>query len=280
MVTNPVKRETQPFVLPVWPGDAPGSENWTWHEVDEFVPAPFNLQLVRNVTRPTLTAFLPDPAEASGAAVIICPGGAHHVLAFRHEGLQVAEWLCKRGVAAFVLKYRLIHTPDAVEDYLDYMNREMQSDDNLPKLARIHGPLACADGQQAVRLVRRRAAEWNLSPDRIGIMGFSAGGHVTAEVAQRHDAESRPNFAAPIYGALWEDLVVPADAPPLFMALANDDDITVEPSLRLHSAWRQAGHPVEIHIYANGGHGFGMNHTGNPSDGWIERFYDWLQTLG
>ena len=111
-------------------------------------------------------------------------------------------------------------------------------------------------------------------------MGFSAGGRVTAGVALEHDAQSRPDFAAPIYGALWEDITVPADAPPLFMALANDDELAVEPGLALYSAWRAAGHPVELHIYAQGGHGFGMRKQGLPADHWIDRFGEWLQVQG
>src|SRR5205814_3636697 len=120
------------------------------------------------------------------------------------------------------------------------------------------------------------AAAWGLQDGRIGIMGFSAGGHLSVGVVLAADAGSRPDFVAPIYGALWEDAVVPADAPPLFTALASDDRIAVEPCVALYSAWHAAGRPAEIHIYAKGGHGFGMVRQGLPSDGWIERFGEWL----
>jgi acetyl esterase/lipase len=121
-----------------------------------------------------------------------------------------------------------------------------------------------------------------LAPDQIGIMGFSAGGRVTAGVALEHDVDSRPNFAAPIYSALWEDLAlaVHADAPPLFIALANDDELAVKPNVALCSAWRAAGHPVELHIYTQGGHGFGMRKRGLPVDHWIDRFGEWLAVQG
>src|SRR6266702_606686 len=132
----------------------------------------------------------------------------------------------------------------------------------MRELTRQIGPLAIAGGQQAMKVVRQPASQWGLAPARIGMIGFSAGGRVTVGVALEHDAESRPNFAAPIYGALWEDLAVPADAPPLFIALANDDELAVDPGIALYCAWRAAGHPVELHIYAQGGHGFGMRKQG------------------
>ena len=110
-------------------------------------------------------------------------------------------------------------------------------------------------------------------------MGFSAGGHVAAYVALSDDAGSRPDFAGVIYGALVKNIEVPPDAPPLFIALTNNDEIAVDPSLELYSAWRRSGHPVEMHIYAKGDHGFGMNKLGLPSDGWVDRFWDWLRCL-
>lgn len=140
-------------------------------------------------------------------------------------------------------------------------------------------PLAIADGLQAMRVVRGRAAEWGLNPGRIGIMGFSAGGVVTTGVASSYDADSRPDFAAPIYPAPWGDGSVPADAPPLFLAMAADDAMAVGASLPLFSAWRAAGRSAELHIYASGGHGFGMLPKGIPADGWIDRFGEWLQSV-
>jgi acetyl esterase/lipase len=137
--------------------------------------------------------------------------------------------------------------------------------------------LAVADGLRALQVVRQRSAEWGIHTDRIGIMGFSAGGYVAACAALNYDATNRPDFAVVIYGALVKDIQVPSDVPPLFMALTSSDEVAVTPSLDLYSAWRQAGRPVELHIYAHGDHGFGMNRQDLPSDGWIDRFWEWLQ---
>jgi acetyl esterase/lipase len=270
----------QPKVIPLWPNGAPGSEDWPQQEQETVLPPPDSIKVVRNVTEPTLTAFLPTPSVATGTAAIVCPGGAFHLLAIDHEGIDVARWLNARGVAAFVLKYRLVQTAVRDEDFLKQMQTSELDHNKMRAVTRQVGPLAIADGQQAVKVVRQHASQWGLAPDRIGIMGFSAGGRVTLGVALEHDAESRPNFAAPIYGALWEDITVPADAPPLFIALANDDELAVDPSVALYSAWRTAGHPVELHIYAQGGHGFGMRKQGLPADHWIDRFGEWLQVQG
>jgi len=140
-------------------------------------------------------------------------------------------------------------------------------------------PLAVADGRQAVKVVRERANEWGIRSDRIGMMGFSAGGYVTGRVALDHNADSRPDYAAVIYGAMFKDVVVPDDAPPLFMALTNNDEVAVEPSLQLYSAWRRSELPVELHIYAQGDHGFGMIKQGLPVNGWADLFWVWLQHL-
>lgn len=236
---------------------------------------------VRNVTRPGLIPYLPDPQEANGIAMIICPGGAFHGLAIYHEGHDVARWLQARGVAAFVLKYRTVRTPDSAEVYAEQMKglRALpfeESEKHLEAATRTIKPIAIADGLQAIRLVRERAQEFGIEPQRIGIMGFSAGGYVAAYAALHDEPSSRPDFAAVIYGAVIKNVIVPRDAPPLFMALTTSDEVAVEPSLELYTAWRRCGYPVEMHIYAAGNHGFGMNKTGLPVDGWIDRFWDWL----
>ena len=270
----------RPQILPIWPGDAPGSVDWNYAEKEWYNPAPDHLRFIRNVTRPTLTAFFPDPARANGTAVIVCPGGGHHFLNIDEEGLDVARWLSGRGIAAFVLKYRLVRTPESDEAFTELVGKMVTEVGTLIDAMRAHGPLAIADGQQAVRVVRSRARQWGLSPDRIGIMGFSAGGHVAGGVALQHDADSRPNFAAPIYGALWDDIVVPPDAPPLFIAVANNDSVAVDPCLRLYTAWKDARIPAELHVYSTGGHGFSTRTQGLPVDSWIERFGDWLRVQG
>ena len=270
----------QPEVIPLWPNGAPGSEDWTQQEQETFAPPPISFRTVRNVTQPTLTAFLPHPTVATGTAVVICPGGAFHSLAIDHEGMDVARWLSTRGVAAFVLKYRLLPTEVSDEDFQRRVEETLLGLNKMREVTRQIGPLAIADGQQAMKVVRQRASKWRIDPNRIGIMGFSAGGRVTIGVVLEHDVESRPNFAASIYGALWEDLAVPAGAPPLFIALANDDELAVDPGVALYCAWRAAGQSVELHIYAQGGHGFGMRKQGLPADHWIDRFGAWLQVQG
>ena len=261
----------EPKVIPLWPGEAPGSEGWTQQE-EEIVGPADTLRRVRNVTRPTLTVYLPDPAAANGTAVIVCPGGGFRILSIEHEGRDTARWLNSLGVTAFMLKYRLMRTGDAGEKVPAEMAARRKA----------LTPLAVADGQQAVRLVRAHAAEWGVNPDRVGIMGFSAGGYVAAAVAPQHDAGSRPAFAAPIYPATPEDVTAPADAPPLFLAHA-DDDKSVPPinhSIRLYAAWKKAQAPAELHIYARGGHGFGMQKRGLPIDGWTDRLREWLDAQG
>jgi len=237
---------------------------------------------VRNVTRPALIPYLADPLVANGTAMIVCPGGAFHGLAIYHEGYDVARWLQDRGVTAFVLKYRVVRTPDSREEFARHIAEVRslpfaENEKRIEEATREVRPMAVADGLQAVRLVRGRASEWGVRADRIGMMGFSAGGYVTSCVSLDHDAGSRPDYAGVIYGAILRDTAVPADAPPLFMALSSNDEVAVQPSLQLYSAWRRSGHPAEMHIYAHGEHGFGANKYGLPVDGWIDRFWEWLR---
>jgi acetyl esterase/lipase len=257
----------EPLVIPLYPGPAPGSESWTQQQVETIGPDD-TVRRIRNVTKPLLFAYLPEKALANGTAVVICPGGGFRHLAIDVEGHDVARYLNSIGVAAFVLQYRLMPSGDAAEN------------DAAVKAERRKQiiPMATADGRQALSIVRARAAEFGVAPDRIGIMGFSAGGYVAAAVALQHDAASRPNFAAPIYGAMPDDVTPPADAGPLFIAHA-DDDKTVNPvntSIRMYTAWKKAGLSAEMHIYAEGGHGFGMRRKEMEVGTWNERFRDWL----
>jgi acetyl esterase/lipase len=270
----------QPPIIPLWPDGAPGSEGWAQQEQETLAPPPIDIRVVLNVTQPTLTAFLPDRAAAPGAAVIVCPGGAFHFLAIEHEGTQVARWLNARGVAAFVLRYRLIETPVDEGILSQQMHQNLTDRDRFGQLMQGLRPLIIADGLQAVKLVRRRAAEWGVASDRVGILGFSAGGYVTTGVALEYDADSRPDFAAPIYSSPYEGISVPADAPPLFIAVAHDDAFAASASVPLYSAWSTAGRSAELHIYSKGGHGFGMRKQGLPADHWIDHFGDWLQVQG
>ena len=268
-------------VIPLYKGVAPGSENAKQQEV-EFTNAD-KQRRIRNVTQPTLTAFLPERGKASGAAIVIAPGGGFMHLAIEKEGNDVARWLQARGVAAFVLKYRLMNT-GTVQEYQQRVAGTARSSpaasttDSSERQTVIAQSMA--DGRQAIKLVRQRAAEWGIAADRIGLMGFSAGGILTMGVVMEHDADSRPNFAAPIYGGSTNGLPVTADAPPLFIAVADDDQMFSGSSAKLYLEWKAAKRPAELHIYAKGGHGFGLTNRGWPVDSWIDRFGDWLNTQG
>lgn len=261
----------EPKVIPLYSGAAPGSENRNYEETSAVGPKDTVLR-VGNITHPTLTTYLPEAGSSNGIAVIICPGGGFRYLAINSEGTELATWLNSLGVTAFVLKYRVMRTGDAdANDPAKMAERRKQVI-----------PMAIADGQQSVRLVRSRAAEWGINPDRIVILGFSAGGYVAAGVALRHDAESRPNYVAPIYPGTPDDVTAPTDAPPMFIVQA-DDDKTVPPidhSIRLYQAWKKAGISAELHIYSRGGHGFGMRKHNLPADTWPDRFRDWLDVQG
>ena len=281
----------QQQVIPIWPGAAPGSETWTQkEETTTLPPMAAGGPLIRNVTQPTLTIFLPDPALANGTAVIVCPGGGFHFLSWESEGTEVAKWLGAHGIAAFVLKYRLVDTGPTQDDFRKAVwalfrppssGTRPPGSGELPESMRKILPLAVADGRQAMKVVRQHASQWGIAPDRIGIMGFSAGGMVTMGLVMEHGADSRPNFAGPIYGAgLAEGSAAPAEVTPLFILCATDDPIAATGSVATYTKWKAAGYPVELHMYSKGGHGFGMNKQGLPTDHWIERFGDWLEAQG
>ena len=262
-------------VIPLYSGAAPGTEDWKQEEKEYFSPS-VGGKVVTNVTQPRLTAYLPEESAATGTAVIIAPGGGFHILSIDSEGVEVAKWLQERGVAAFVLRYRLFPTGD---DGVKELGAKFA---NLKKLFDDMGsvaPFAGADGLAAVRHVRENAKKYGVAPDKIGFMGFSAGGAVTMHVATKYDKASRPDFVAPIYagGSQFEDARVPADAPPIFVLAATDDPLGLaDDSVMIYSKWLAAGKPAELHIYSRGGHGFGMKSQNLPSDAWIDRFGEWL----
>ena len=266
-------------VIRLYEGPAKGSESWKQPE-REFFSSTWNTQVVTNVTQPTLIAYLPEAGTASGTAVVICPGGGFHALSINSEGIDVAKWLAARGVTAFVLKYRLFPTgEDGTKEFMAKLGNPQQLDEVNATVV----PLAVADGMAAVSYVRKHAAEFGVSPTRIGLMGFSAGGTVTAAVAFGYAAENRPDFLAPVYAYLGavKESPVPPDAPPMFIAAASDDQLGLAPdSLRLYGKWLAAKKPVELHLYSKGGHGFGMRKQNLPADHWIERFGDWLYVQG
>jgi acetyl esterase/lipase len=252
-------------VVNVWPGAAPGSESWTRKErTIEGTPVG---TVVMNVVTPTLTAYLPAPGRATGTGVVIAPGGYFVALAVSQEGSDVARWLQERGVAAFVLKYRI------VEKRGEGIPAGMDMD--------TAGRYGIADGIQALRVVRRHAAEWGVAPDRVGLLGFSAGAMVASGALLQPDSAARPSFAAMIYGGPFGVMpAIPAKLPPLFLAWAQDDAVALGPVVRFYDALKSAGHRPETHIFASGGHGFGMRRQGTSSDHWIDAFYYWLEAQG
>jgi acetyl esterase/lipase len=206
---------------------------------------------ISNVTRPTLTAFLaPQP---NGTAVIIAPGGGFRHLAIDKEGNDVAKWLNAFGVSAFVLKYRAGSDPD----------REVVLQRSM------------ADYAAALAVLRARAVEWKVNPQRLVLMGFSAGGAIALRAAVG-PAELRPNFVAPIYAGGAGELTIPADAPPAFFAAANDDPLTQTGTIPAYLGWTKAKRPATVHIFENGGHGFGIRKIHRASDVWPDRFREWL----
>jgi acetyl esterase/lipase len=272
-------RAQQP-VISLYPGPAPGSENWNWKE-KEGRDHQFNTRMVYNVTQPTLTVFLPDSAVANGTGVLICPGGAFQILAIDHEGFDVARWLNNKGIAAFVLKYRLNQslTDDPVKEILVKLsNPDKFNEDIKPIVA-----MDMADGQAAIHYIRNHASEFHLSPRKIGIMGFSAGGTVAAGIGFNDSLEDRPDFLAPIYPYVgsFPRTSIPRNAPPLFTAAAADDQLGLDKhSVKLYTDWTNSRHIAELHLYSKGGHGFGMRKQNLPCDAWIQRFYEWLGQQG
>jgi len=270
--------EGQQKVIQLYSGVAPGSGQWTYNE-QEYKPGTRDA-LVYNVSHPTLTVYPVDPSKATGTAVIVCPGGGFYILAIAHEGTDVAHWLNEKGVTVFILKYRLGQslTDNPGQELSDNMKKSDFSEKITPVI-----PLCIADGRAAIQYVREHAAEYGINPQKIGVMGFSAGGTVAASTAFNYTPENRPDFVAPIYAFMPPSLqgTVAADAPPLFVAAATDDGLGLAPhSVDLYSKWLAAKKPAEIHIYEKGGHGFGMHHQNIPTDTWIDRFGDWLGLLG
>lgn len=260
-------------VVRLYEGPAPGSENWKNPERADTIPGT-DMVFISNVTTPTLTIY--KAKRPNGTAVIVCPGGAFRGLAIQHEGIDVARWLNAKGITALVLKYRLVNAPP---DFDPQFMQDMQTGNSarIDSINMPYVPLAVADGREAVRYTRRHAAELGIEPDRIGMIGFSAGGTLIASVAQTYDRESRPDFVAPIYAYTPAILgaAVPQSAPPMFLALAGDDPIA-HGNPDLYKKWRDAGRKAEIHVYNSGGHGFGLRKQGLPSDSWIIDFEAWL----
>jgi acetyl esterase/lipase len=274
------------LVLPVWPGKVPGDYGTIG---PERVRAPSesptkDAKWITNVTKPTITVFRPEKEKNTGAAMVICPGGGYWNLAWDLEGEEVAAWLNSVGMTGIVLKYRVPRRPGQPEP--------------LPA----PGPLL--DSQRAVSLVRSRAGEWEINPDRIGIVGFSAGGHLAVMTATNFDKRAyepiddidkvscRPDFAVAVYPGylLPEDkdtnvlapyIRIPAGTPPIFLVHASDDkESGPEHSVAMYLALKRAKIPSELHVYAAGGHGFGVRKSSLPCSTWPDRCVAWLRAQG
>ncbi|MCU0447652.1 MAG: GDSL-type esterase/lipase family protein [Microscillaceae bacterium] len=267
-------------IITLYADKAPGSETWTWEE-RENSQNPWNTRIVYNVVKPTLLAYLPKPEVATGTAVVIAPGGGMHALSIDSEGIEVAKWLNSKGVAAFVLKYRLVRslTDNPPQELQAKLGNATKMREDISPIV----PLAMQDGFTAIQYLRSHAKELNIKPDQIGMMGFSAGGTVLMSVVYNAIAENRPNFIMPIYA--WGMPViqgkVPTEKTPMFAVVASDDELKLTSySLDIYHQWQNAGQPAELHVYEKGGHGFGMRVKKLPSDTWIERLGDWLKQHG
>jgi acetyl esterase/lipase len=268
----------KPLVMDVWPGPAPGE---TGKVGPEKMEESGKVKRVSNVTQPTLTVFRPDKDKDTGAAVVIAPGGGYSILAWDLEGTEVADWLNSIGVTGIVLKYRVPHRPDAPKD--------------------LAPPQAQMDAQRALSLVRSKAKDWSLDPKRIGMLGFSAGGHLTAWASTNYDKRAyepiddvdkescRPDFTVLIYpaylanksrDALVPEIRVTKDTPQMFFALAENDPVTVDGSILMYQALKKEKVPADMHIYAKGGHGFGLRKSDNPCSKWPERCGEWMKSQG
>ena len=253
------------------PYEKTSQTNWVGDEKTYFSKQ-WNTQVVTNVSMPTMEVF--RPAKGNGTSVIIAPGGGLYALSITNEGTAVAEWLAKKGITAFVLKYRLVPSgKDGVQEYSDDSNSTKLDG----KVAAVM-PLAIADGLAAIQYVRKNAAAYKIDPNKIGFMGFSAGGAVTMGVAYTNFKDNRPDFLVPVYPWTSQYPVqdAPDNAPPMLVICATDDPLQLAPgSIALYSSWLKANRSVALRMFSKGGHGFGMRKQGLPSDNWIKHFYNW-----
>ena len=291
LLVCPGKGADEPLVLPVWPGAVPGDYGTIGPErVRAPSEAPTkDAKWITNVTKPTVTIFRPSPNKNTGTAILVCPGGGYWNLAWDLEGEEVAGWLNTVGVTGVVLKYRVPRRPDQPE--------------------RLPAPAPLLDAQRAISLVRSRSAEWRIDSNRIGILGFSAGGHLTIATATHFDERAynpideidkvscRPDFAVAVYPGYFIEqnpagvetnksvlapyIRIPAGTPPVFLVHASDDPVAgVENSVVMTLALKRANVATELHVYARGGHGFGVRKSDLPCSTWTDRCVAWLQNQG
>ncbi len=256
------------------------AENVSW-EGDEkaYFSEIWQNDVVTNVSVPTMEVFKPE--NANGTAVVVAPGGGLYALSITSEGTEVAKWLNNKGITVFVLKYRLVPTG---EDGVKEISDEGANDPAkiLERVAPVM-PYSIADGLSAIAYVRKNAANYKVDPNKIGFMGFSAGGAVTMGVVYNYNKANRPNFIVPVYPwtSAYPVQEVPTDAPPMLIVCSSDDPLGLAAgSVELYSSWHKSGKIVGLHMYAKGGHGYGMKKQNLPSDDWIARFYEWSVAEG
>lgn len=256
-----------PAAVPLWAGGAPGSE------AKKDVPEVVRGGNISSVHNPSILPYLPPKEKATGVAVVVLPGGGHSNLAITHEGYNVGEWFASHGIAAFVVKYRLAREPESTYK-IDVE--------------------ALADTQRAIRTVRARAKEWNVNPDAVGVMGFSAGGELAALASMRRDGaragatdlidqqSAKPNYQALIYPGQSGKIIPTKDSPPAFLACGNLDRTDISEGLaNVYLLFKKAAVPTELHIYAKVGHGFGIKPTNvPPASQWPVQFQEWLVNMG
>ncbi|MDO6801652.1 alpha/beta hydrolase [Wenyingzhuangia sp. 1_MG-2023] len=254
------------------------ADNIKWiGEEKAFFSKRWNSEVVTNVSKPSIQIFSPNQEINTGTCVIIAPGGGLYALSMNNEGTLVADWLVKKGITAVILKYRLVptYTDDGIKEYqkLSKENRSLLHE-NVQKTM----PYSVSDALSAISYVRKNASKLNINPNKIGLMGFSAGGAVTVGASYNYTTINRPDFLVPVYPWLTEYPVrePQKDAPPLFIVCASNDPLKLAlESTNLYKSWKAADLNVALHMYAKGGHGFGLKTKGLPSDTWIDRFYEW-----
>lgn len=272
----PMDAPSEPNAIPLDTGGVDGQtaeESWFRQWGDP---------MARNITRATLTPFLPDPGKANGAAVIVAPGGGFMWLSMGNEGWEVAEALNERGVAAFVLKYRLQPTPPELEAFKGQMDRRFEEAAAAADGGERPRPgwdmsIQLEDAEAAYEMIVERSDEWGVDTDRIGMIGFSAGAGLTMHTALNSRVADLA-FIGPIYGGMGP-VDAPADAPPMFAAIATDDFL-FRGEFGVIKSWYDAGAPVEFHLYQNGGHGFGLGNPDRTSNTWFGAFIHWLDVNG
>jgi acetyl esterase/lipase len=270
-----ISAPSEPNAIPLYGDATPGtasSENWSFYDDKHFI--------VRNVTRPTLTAYLPDPAKATGAAVVVAPGGAYMLLAIGPEGWEVAKRLNDRGIAAFVLKYRVMPTPVDEKQASVFMNDKVKK--GLPdpkKMPTLQYPPSTDDGLAALALIRQNAAKYNIDPKRVGMIGFSAGAMTSLNSVMAAKPGTGPDFFGYIYGP-QATVRAPKDAPPMFAAIAFDDPLFPTMGFPIAAAWLKAKRPVEVHAYERGGHGFGLGIPGTTTTLMLDQYVAWMDMHG